>query len=160
MISAETGMSQKQYGEGARAKLDQVKENRRIDGLEAALKLSSEVILIGDPYEAPEGVKAWVPWTSVLDGHVPPRRDGYVTDGDHKRTLDVASPNDDCCVTATEAGRAGVAWADGNVLITNPNGEENRPALVVPEDGVTIERVSEALSRYFGANVELAAQPA
>jgi len=160
MISAETGMNQRQYGDGARAKLDQIKENRRIERLEAALALSSEVMLIGDPYEAPETVKAWVPWTSVSGKNVPPRRDGYVTDGNNNTTLDVASPSDDCCVTAAEAGHANIAWADGDVLITNPNWEENRPALIVPEDGVSIRQVGEALGRYFGTNVELAAQAA
>jgi hypothetical protein len=154
MISGEKSMDESRYGEDARIKLDQIRENIRIAKLETLLAKSPESMIIGDPYEDPETVQVWVPSTSGT--HQSMRRDGYVSDGNNHEVLDVTSYSDDCCVTASEATKADVAWKAGDVLITNADWEENRPALILPGRNAPIEWVGEALSRHFGTAVSLA----
>jgi hypothetical protein len=158
MASIEIGDSQRQYGEGSRAKLDQVRESRRIIALEKLVAISPDSMIIGDPYERPETVKAWIPSTGGSPGSM--RRDGYITDGYSHEVLDVTSLSDDCCVSVTEAAEAGENWGEGTVLITNIDWEENRPALVVPRSNASMELVTEALSRHFETAVSLVAQAA
>jgi len=109
-------------------------------------RLARESVIVGDVGKNPDKVILWSPRYRAT-GQI--RVDGYVTDGVEHDVLDIAGQSDSCCVSPKEAAQADEAWREGGVLITNPNWEDNRPALVLPRRSVSAQWIGEALSRHY-----------
>lgn len=85
-------------------------------------------------------------WESYCEGWTD-RTDGYLTDGNRKLGLDIATGADDCCVTMEELREAEWFWHFGQVLLSRFPERHGSQTLVVPED-LNLVVVTEALRRY------------
>jgi hypothetical protein len=116
-------------------------------------RLAKEAVVVGDlASEHPEDVKLWYPRTNWSDGRSM-RVDGYYTDGVNHEVLDITGTVDKCCVTTEQAAQADAAWHEGQVLHTNANWEDDRPALVLAQPRISNPAMGEALSRHFQTTV-------
>lgn len=124
---------------------------------EYAGRLGKVGIIMGDLSAGPDsGVQLWVPRTYFGQRSI--RLDGYVTDGQKHKVLDIAALGDTCCVTTEEGAEAAELWSQGEVLLTNTEQRENRPTLVVPEQFIPPEIVDIALRRHFGVEPQAVLQ--
>jgi hypothetical protein len=181
MTTGEKPLGQRKLRQSARAKLAQLAQHRAESGfnydedvrnalssvIAASRKarpvtteefrghLALEGVVIGNLATDPDSVKLWRPTGQIEGSPSISRRDGRIIDTEESEAvaLHIASRGDTCCVSFQEATEADKIWEDGGVLITNPNSENNWPALVLPRRNVPIAWIGEALSRHFNTQV-------